>query len=134
MLRGKILFLSLLAVGVITALLFLAQMWTDFLDWDVFGKIMITLAVAGVLVSFLAAVDYDMPGSRSKFMLLAAVALGIALAGLIIEQLWWGAIEAGTFGKLIISDLVLLGLISFILAVSEDFGANSRLRKDKYID
>jgi hypothetical protein len=134
MLRGKILFLSLLGVGVATALLGLAQMWTDFLDWDIFGKTMITLTVVGVLISFLAAVDYDLPATKAKLMLLAAVLLGVALAGLIIVQLWWGTFEAGTFGKLIISDLVLLALISFILAVSEDFGANRKLRDEKYID
>ena len=42
MIRGKILFLSLSAIGVLAAILSLIEMWTYFLDWDVFLKIMLT--------------------------------------------------------------------------------------------
>lgn len=136
MIRGKILLLSLLGMGVLAALLGLAQMWLDVMAWEMFGKVMITLFVGGTLASFLMAVDYDLSGTsrKGRLMLGAAVVLSALLAGLIIVQLWWSALGSDTFGKLIITDLVLLALISFVMAVSEDFGANKKLKDDKYID
>jgi len=134
MLQGKMLLISLLATGIIAALLGLVQMWAEPLGWTLFTKIIISLIIAGTLISFLIAVDYDLPGSRSKFLMGLAVVLGLALAGLLLGQIWWSVFDDGVFGKLLVTDLVLLALISFILAVYEDFGTNKKLKDEKYID
>lgn len=133
-LRGKFLFFSLLATGVIAALLGIVQMWWEPLIWEIFGKVMVTLLICGTLASFLIAVDYDLPGSKSKTMLAAAVILGLILAGLVLSQIWLEALQWDVFIKLVITDIVLLALVSFLLAVKEDFGTNQKLKDEKYID
>lgn len=134
MIRGKILMAVLVATGVLAALMGLAQMWFEPFVWDVFVKSLITLLIVGVLTSFLAAVNYDMPGSRARLFLILLVVLAIVGAGLIVTQLWWEPFKALMFGKMIVTVIILAGLASFILAVSEDLGTTGKLKKDKFID
>lgn len=132
--RSKILFYALMATGVVGALLLLVQMWTDILEWDDFVKTLITLSLAGGLLSFLIAVDYDMPATRSKVLFALLVMLMTAICGMIIIQLWWVGFAWGLFAKAVLSLGILAGLVAFILAVSEDFGQNKSLRDQHYID
>lgn len=134
MLRGKILLWALLLTGVAAALLGIAQMWWELLAWDIFIKSLVTLLIAGTLASFLSAVDYDLPGSRGKIILGLLVVLAIAGSGLIIGQIWWNFLGMKTFGKMLITVIILAGLLSFLAAVAEDFGTAKKLKDEKFID
>lgn len=134
MLRGKILLWALLLTGVAAALLGIAQMWWEPLAWDVFIKSLVTLLIIGTLASFLSAVDYDLPGSRGKIVLGLLVVLAVIGSGLIIGQMWWHFLGTKTFGKMLITVIILAGLLSFFAAVSEDFGTAKKLKDGKFID
>lgn len=132
--RGKILFYALMATGVLGAVLLLVQMWTEILEWDDFVKTLITLFISGGLISFLVAVDYDLPATRSKILFGMLVALITAICGMIVGQLWWVGFQWGIFTKVVISLGIVTGLVAFILAITEDFGQNKNLRDKNYID
>ena len=132
--RGKIMFYALMATGIVGALLGMVQMWTEVLEWDDFVKTLITLSVIGSVISFMAAVDYDLPAVRSKILFGALVALIVSISGMVIMQLWWVGFEWGVFAKVVVSMGIMTGLIAFLLAVSEDFGQNAALREKNYID
>ena len=132
--RGNIMFYALMATGIVGALLGMVQMWTEVLEWDDFVKTLITLSVIGSVISFMAAVDYDLPAVRSKILFGALVALIVSISGMVIMQLWWVGFEWGVFAKIVVSMGILTGLIAFLLAVSEDFGQNAALREKNYID
>ncbi len=132
--RGKIMFYALMGTGIIGALLGLAQMWLDILEWDDFVKTLITLVIAGSVISFLTAVDYDMPAVRSKILFATLVALIVAISGMVIVQLWWVGFQWGIFAKVVVSLGILTVLVAFLLAVTEDFGQNKNLREKDYID
>ena len=132
--RGKILFYALMATGILGSLLLLAQMWTEFLEWETFVKAVVTLSIAGAVISFITAVDYDLPAVRTKILFVLLVALIVGIAGLIVMQLWWTGLAWELFAKIIVSLGILTALLAFILAVSEDFGQNKILRDKNYID
>lgn len=132
--RGKIMFYALMGTGIIGALLGLAQMWLEILEWDDFVKTLITLVIAGSVISFLTAVDYDMPAVRSRILFAALVVLIVAIAGMVIIQLWWVGFQWGLFAKVVVSLGILTALVAFLLAVTEDFGQNKSLRDKSYID
>lgn len=134
MVRGKILFYALMGTGIIGALLLLAQMWTEFLEWDDFVKTLITLVISGSLISFMTAVDYDLPAIRSKMLFAVLVLLITTISGMVIVQIWWVGFEWTMFAKVIISLAIVTGLVAFVLAVTEDFGQNKTLRDKNYID
>jgi hypothetical protein len=132
--RGKIMFYALMGTGIIGALLGLAQMWLEILEWDDFVKTLITLVIAGSVISFLTAVDYDMPAVRSRILFAALVVLIVAIAGMVIIQLWWVGFQWGLFAKVVVSLGILTALVAFLLAVTEDFGQNKSLRDKSYIE
>ncbi|MGZ9097685.1 MAG: hypothetical protein ACXW30_05255 [Micavibrio sp.] len=134
MIRGKVLFLSLSAIGVLAAILSLIEMWTYFLDWDVFLKIMGTFLILGTQISFLMAIDYDLPASRRKWLLLGLVTLSVVASGLVTLQIWTQAFEWSVFLKLVASLAIIFVLVGFLLAVAEDFGTNKRLKDNNYVD
>ena len=127
-------FYALMGTGIIGALLGLPQMWLDILEWDDFVKTLITLVIAGSVLSFLTAVDYDMPAVRSKILFAALVVLIVAISGMVIIQLWWVGFQWGLFAKVVVSLGILTALVAFLLAVTEDFGQNKNLRDKSYID
>lgn len=134
MIRGKVLLWSLLLMGIIASALGIAQMWWEPFAWDIFVKTLITIVVLGTLASLLIAIDYDLPGSKGKFLLGIVVLLATLTSGLVIGQLWWSFLETIMFWKVLITLAILVSLLSFIVAVSEDFGTNKKLKDDKYID
>lgn len=134
MIQGKVLFISLISTGCIAALLGILQMWFSLMAPVMFGKVMITLAVLGTLASFLLAVDYDFPGSKTKRMLAALVLLALTAAVLILGQVWLSWLAMSVFWKIIVTLVILAGLAAFILAAVEDFGTNKKLKDDNFID
>lgn len=132
--NGKVLFFTLIAAGAVAAVLGIAQIWLAFLPWDVFFKVMVTILIVGGLAGFLMAVDYDMPASREKYLLGAMVLLAVAMGGLVIAQLWWWAMDWADFAKIFGTVVILFGLVSFVLAIKEDFGTNKKLKDQNYID
>lgn len=132
--HGKILFYALMATGVLGAILLLVQMWSEILEWDDFVKTLITLLIGGGLISFLVAVDYDLPATQSRILFTILVALITAICGMVVVQLWWVGFQWGIFTKVVISLGIVTGLVAFILAVTEDFGQNKNLRDKNYID
>ncbi len=134
MMRGRILLGALLLVAVAPAALGLAQMWFDFLGEKQLLDAFFTLAILGTVISFLVAVDYDLPGTRRKFSMYALTALVVIAAGLGIFQIWTAAIAVKLFIKIMLSIVILIGLLSFSAAALEDLGANKKLRDEKFID
>jgi len=134
MIHGKIMMIALLLTGAFAAALAIAQMWWHPLAWDLFTKSLITLLIVGTIISFLVAVDYDLPGSRKKFMLGLLVLLALSGGGLIIAQMWWHILALALFGKVIVTMVIITILLAFVMAVSEDLGANKKLKDQKYID
>ena len=134
MMRGRILLGALLLVAVAAAALGLAQMWFDFLGEKQLLDAFFTLAILGTVISFLVAVDYDLPGTRRKFSMYALTALVVIAAGLGIFQIWTAAIAVELFIKIMLSIVILIGLLSFSAAALEDLGANKKLRDEKFID
>ena len=134
MIRGKILFLSLCAIGVIAALLTVVEIWTYFLDWDIYLKSMGTVLILGTLLSFLMAIDYDLPASRRKWLLLGLVALSVVGSGLLTLQIWVQMFQWDIFLKLIGTLGVVVVLLGFLVAVAEDLGVNKRLKDNNYVD
>lgn len=127
-------FYALMGTGILGALLALVQMWTEILEWDDFFKTVITLVISGSVISFLTAVEYDLPAMRSKILFAALVALIVTISGMIIIQLWWVGFQWGIFAKVVVSMGILTALVAFLLAVGEDFGQNKILRDKDYID
>ncbi|MBI2234446.1 MAG: hypothetical protein HYU57_05590 [Micavibrio aeruginosavorus] len=134
MIRTKILFLSLCAMGILAAVFGAAQMWTDFLDWDVFLKLMGTLLLLGTELSFLMAVDYDLPSSRRKWLLLGLVVVSVLSCGMVTLQIWVQFFQWAIFVKLLATLGIAFLLLGFLLAVAEDFGSNKRLKDRNFID
>ncbi len=134
MIRTKILFLSLCTMGILAAIFGLAQMWLDVLQWDAFIKVMGTLIVLGTQVSFLIAVDYDLPASRRKWLLFGLVALSIMASALITLQIWGQLFQWALFIKLLATLGIVVLLLGFLLAVAEDFGTGKRLKDKNFID
>lgn len=134
MIRGKILFLSLCAIGVVAALLTVVEIWTYFLDWDIYLKSMGTVLILGTLLSFLMAIDYDLPASRRKWLLLGLVALSVVGSGLLTLQIWVQMFQWDIFLKLIGTLGVVVVLLGFLVAVAEDFGTNKRLKDNNFVD
>lgn len=134
MIRGKILFLSLSAIGVLAAILTIVELWSYVLDWDVYLKLMGTILILGTQISFLMAVDYDLPASRRKWLLLGLVALSVIGSGMLTLQIWVQLFEWTIFLKLIGTLGVVVILLGFLLAVAEDFGTNKRLKDNNYLD
>lgn len=134
MIQGKVLFISLIATGCIAAVLGILQMWFGMMGTVMFGKVMITLAVIGILASFLLAVDYDFPGSKTKMMMGALVLLAFSAAALILGQVWFSWLAMSIFWKVAVTLIILTGLVAFILAAIEDFGTNKKLKDDHFID
>lgn len=132
--HGKVLFLSLCAMGVTAVLLGVVQMWFDLLPWDMFLKAMASLLILGTEISFLIAVDYDLPASRRKYLLMGTVAMSVVTAGLVLLQIWLHPFAWSVFVKIILTLAAGLGLLGFLLAVAEDFGSNKRLKDQNYID
>lgn len=132
--HGKVLFLSLCAMGVTAVLLGVVQMWFDLLPWDMFLKVMASLLILGTEISFLIAVDYDLPASRRKYLLMGTVAMSVVTAGLVLLQIWLHPFAWSVFVKIILTLAAGLGLLGFLLAVAEDFGSNKRLKDQNYID
>ena len=134
MIRTKILFISLCGMGVLAALFGVAQMWMDFLAWDVFLKVMGSILIVGTEISFLMAIDYDLPASRRKWLMLGLVAISAMTAGLLLLQIWEQVFAWSVFLKLLGTLGVLVVLVGFLLAVAEDFGSNKRLKDKNFID
>ena len=134
MIKGKILFFSLCAVGVLAAALGLIEMWTYVIEWDVFLKIMGTLLIVGTEISLLMAIDYDMAASRRKWLLLGLVALTGLATVLVTAQIWTQVLEWHVFLKIMGSIGIVIFLTGFLLAVAEDFGNNKRLKDQNYVD
>lgn len=134
MLRGKILFFSLCGISILAALLGLAEMWTFFIPWDIFLKIMGTILILGTLISFLIAIDYDLPASRRKWILLGLVGLSVLGSLLLTVQIWFQPFNWSIFLKLLGSLGIVIVLMGFLLAVAEDFGTNKRLKDKDFID
>lgn len=133
-LNSKILFTTLLISGGIAALLLIGQVWFNFLAWDIFTKSIVTIMIVGALSGFLVAVDYDIPASKGKFMLGIVVFLALTMGGLTIAQLWWSVLPWDDFTKIFVTILILFVLVSFVMAVKEDFGTNKKLKDDNFID
>ncbi len=134
MLKGKILFSSLILMGGLAAILGLGQLWLNLMPWVEFTKTMATIVILGTLVSFIIAVDYDLPGTKGKALLAIMAVLLVTLTALVLVQICWLAFDTALFIKLVATVGILLGLVSFIMAVSEDFGGNKALRDENYID
>ena len=134
MIRTRILLFSLIGMGVVAAALGLAQMWGNVMEWALFVRTMGTIIVLGTLSSFLIAVDYDMPASRKKWLLLVLCAMALTAGVLIVGQIWAQWLDWTVFVKVLISLAVAVGLIGFIIAVAEDFGTAKKLRDEHYID
>ena len=134
MIRGKILFISLIVMGTTAAFLGIAQMWWEPFTTEIFLKTLATVLLLGTLASFLMAVDYDLPGSKGKFLLGVLVLMAALSCGLIIGQMWWSFMAAITFGKIMVTLIIITGLLAFFMAVREDFGGNKKLKDDKFID
>ncbi len=134
MIRGKILFLSLCAIGVLAAILTIIELWSYVLDWDIYLKLMGTILVLGTQLSFLVAVDYDLPASKRKWLLLGLVGLSALGTALLTLQIWVQALDWDIFLKLLGTMGVGVLLLGFLVAVAEDFGSNKRLKDNNYID
>lgn len=134
MIRGKIFFWSLILMGIIAAVMGIVQMWWSPFGWDLFIKTLVTIIILGTLISFLIAIDYDLPGSKGKFVLGILVLLAILGSSLVIGQIWWSFLAFEIFWKILVTLVIVTGLLAFIMAVSEDFGGNKKLKDEKYID
>lgn len=133
-LNGKALLGTLLTVAGVAAILGIAQIWFDFLEWDAFIKAMVTILIVGTISGFLIAVDYDIPASKQKFLLFSTVLMSLILGALTIIQMWWVVMEWFTFAKIFGTILILFLLVSFIVAIKEDFGTSKKLKDENYLD
>lgn len=134
MIRTSPLLAILVSLAVITAGLTVLQLWFDYFLWDTFVKIVISLSLIGTMAAFLTAVDYDMPASKSRRLLGAAIFIAVALVILVLAQLWWPLMSSDIFSKVGITGVVLLGVVSFVIAAKEDFSSEKNLKEDKFVN
>ena len=134
MIRGRILVTSLVILAAVAASLGIIQLWFTPMLMETFVKTLATLLIAGVVISFLIAVDYDLPGHRGRILL--GILAGLVLAGsfILILQIWWQVFSGALFWKIGVTIIVLSIFLGFIMAMLEDFGSNRKLRDEKYID
>lgn len=133
-LNGKVLLITMLASGALAALLGIGQIWFGFLETEILIKALVTILIVGCTAGFLMAVDYDMPSSPQKKLLLSMVVLVLAMGGLLIAQLWWLAMAWGDFAKIFGTVFIVFILVSFVAAIKEDFGTNKKLKDENYLD
>ncbi|MCB1651580.1 MAG: hypothetical protein KDI46_05945 [Alphaproteobacteria bacterium] len=55
----RVLLLTLVGLVGFAALVSIAQIWVQFLGWDVYAKLMVTVGILALLVGFLAIVKID---------------------------------------------------------------------------
>ncbi len=133
-LNGKVLLITLMIAGGVAALLGIGQIWFGFMEWHTFVQSLVTIVILGGMAGFLMAVDYDMPASKEKLMLGIVVFLALTMGALIIAQLWWLALPWIDFAKIFGTVLILFVLVSFVLAVKEDFGTSKKLKDENFLD
>jgi hypothetical protein len=134
MLKTKPLYLTLIATGIIAAIIGLVQMWTEMISGELFSKSMISLVVVGITSAFLMAIQYDVSSGKSRILLISVVVLGLTFAALCLLQLWIAPFEAALFTKLLLTLIIVFGLLAFVMAVKEDFGSEKKMRDDHYLD
>ena len=134
LIRGKMLLQALLVNAVIIAGLCIAQLWWQPMELVIFGKTIATVVLAGLFLSFLLAVDYDLQGHRAKILLASLVVLGAAGTGGVIGQIWWSFLPWNFFVKGIITIFILLVLVAVAMVLREEAGTHRKLKEENYID
>lgn len=134
MIRRNILFLSLCAMGVLAAVVAVCQMWFDILEWQNFLEVIATIIIVGSEISFLIAIDYDLPSSRRKSLLMGLVGLSVAAVLVILGQIWFTMMAWPFFIKTIATLGIAFVLVGFLMVVIEDFHGNKKLKDQNYID
>lgn len=133
-LSPKVLLSLTIITGVLMAVLFLTQLWLDFFTGAIFTKLAFTILIAGSLTGFLMALKYDLPTHPARIMM-GLMAVGMfALATIILLQMWFDFFAGDLFWKVLLSNIILLILGGFIVAVKEDFGEHKRLKDENYLD
>lgn len=132
--RTTLLGTAMLAIGTGCALVLLAQVWLNLFDWDLVGKLIATFALGGGLLIFTVMILLDYEASKNKLLLALLACDAVFAALLVLDRLWVGFVSWDMFLKLIISAGIVGVLISFVLAVKEDFIGSKRLKDNNFID
>jgi MFS family permease len=130
----KVLGIGLIVLGTLSAGLVLAQMWFTPFAPDFFVRILVTLGVCGLYGIYVGMIWDDIEKSRYRNMLLSLAGFGLIAVILVLVQTWAEAFAWGTFIKLMVSVVVLSGLVSFIMAIREDFLEGKRLKDQDFLD
>jgi signal transduction histidine kinase len=130
----KVLGVGLIALGTVFALLILAQMWLTPFAPDFFARLLVTLGVCGIYGIYVGMIWDDLEKSRYRNLLLSLAGFGLIAVVLVLVQTWMEAFAWATFVKLMASVVILSGLVSFIMAIREDFLEGKRLKDQDFLD
>lgn len=130
----KVLGIGLIALGTVFALLILAQMWLTPFAPDFFARLLVTLGVCGIYGIYVGMIWDDLEKSRYRNLLLSLAGFGLIAVVLVLVQTWMEAFAWATFVKLMASVVILSGLVSFIMAIREDFLEGKRLKDQDFLD
>lgn len=130
----KVLGAGLIGLGTAFAGLILAQMWFEPFETRIFVRCLVTLALSGGYGLYIGMIWDDLDKSRYRRMLISLAVFGFVALVLILGQMWFEFLAWEVFGKVLISVIVVSGLISFVMAVRDDFFDGKRLRDENFLD
>lgn len=126
--------LGLIGLGVLTVASILLYVWTDAMEGKLLWDILLTVATLGGFIGFLVMVGFDAANTRYPIGLKVLAVFAGALTLTVLAQVWFDAFEAVAFSKILLTEILLVGLISLIIIVKEDILQSKRLKDDNYLD
>lgn len=125
MIRTRVLLICLSCLAIATTALGLTQIFVNIMELTAFVRSIGSLVILGLLASFLAAIDYDVPTTaRRRFLLIALCILAVGVGGLIVAQIWGPVLDWPLFVKALISMGAGMALAGFVLALAQEVGSN----------
>lgn len=128
------LIISLIAVA---ATISLIQLWVPFLSTSLFIKILVTFGITSIVSGLIIALEadtYNAKKLRDHSLSKVIITLIVAVATLVIAQMWLPFISTNIFVKILITFGVVIFVLSLIIAIKSDLGSEKKLKDQNYLD
>ncbi len=97
-------------------------------------KIFLTLIIVGTLSGYLYMLSFQQEEKNKAVLVWVSGAMGIALSGSLLLQIWLDLFNDVIFGKLIMTFIVIGVLSALVIALFDDFFENKKLKDENYLD
>lgn len=115
--------------------LWIAQIWLDLFSPAVFAQTSATLVILCGFISLLVAISFDLKAHKTPWLLYIFAALGFVALALLVTDIWFaGAIPPDILSKSMFSLIVMGGLNALALTLSDGWGREKQLKDEDYLD